>query len=207
MTLLKFVEFQQKDTILNKIPIPIKLVPFLYTLVSIFLPVNKEFVIISLILIIMVDTLLIAIFYKDLVYLAELCFAYFVLFAISYVFYFLSSMNIVILLEKMLYVYAVSFSFIFIFITTKVKDLENFLLKLRVPQKVVNFFVLTWNLIPSTYRELQLIYMSQKARGIQLGRGIISRLKNSMLILIPFMYILLIRYQVLEISLKARGVS
>ena len=207
MTLIKFIEYQQKTTPLNRVPIVVKMAILLYCLFSLFLPLPMMIIWLSLLFTLVGLSLLLLVFYKDPVNLLEIYAAYFLLFLIVYVSYFILGGNIEDMLTRLLYIYSTAFSSIFMFATTKIKDLENFMRKIRVPEAVIRFFVITWNLIPSTYYELQLIKIAQQARGTEIRGGIIKRIKNSLLILIPFMYILLIRSRLLELSIRARGVD
>lgn len=205
LTLIKFIEYQQRTTPLNKIPIVVKIAILLYCLSSLFLPLPRMIIWLSLLSILAGLSSLLLIFYRDPAYLLEVYAAYFMLFIIVYFSSLLVGSNIKEMLTRLLYIYSTAFSSIFFFATTKIKDLENFMRKIRVPETIIRFFVITWNLIPSTYYELQLIKIAQEARGAQIKGGILGRIKNSLLILVPFMYVLLIRSRLLELSIKARG--
>lgn len=207
MTLLKFIEFQRKDTFLNKVPIPVKVIPLVYSLASLFLPIDRISLMYSLLIILIVLTLLLLIAYRDLLYISEVYFSYTVLFLIAYFSSMLTGTSIYRIIDRLLYIYSTAFSFIFFFATTKIKQLERFLERLGIPKRILNYFILTWNLIPSTYHELQLIAMTQKARGVELKGGVVRRIKNIIIILIPFLFLLLLRSRLLEYSMKARGVE
>ena len=207
MTLLKFIEYQKKKTILNRAPISLKIAILLYVLFSIFLPLEPQYVEYSLVGIIAIQTILMLICYRDPIFIMEVYFAYASLFIFSYLSVLLYNVDVNALIYRLLYIYSVAFSTIFLFATTRVKDLENFLRKIRIPESIINYFVLTWNLIPSTYQELQTVKITQAARGMEIGKNPISRLKTSILIFIPFLYLLLLRSRLLEISLKARGID
>ena len=207
MTLLKFIEYQRRDTFLNRVPILLKLGVLIYALCSLLLPLPMYYIIYSLILIIILLTMLLIVAFKDLIYIGEIYATYFSLFAIAYFTSVIMPVNLEFLLIRLLYLYTVAISSIFLFATTKVKDLEAFLLRIGIPKKILNFFVITWNLIPSTYQELQMVIIAQRARGVEMRKNPISKIKNSIIILVPFLYLLLLRSRLLETSLKARGIE
>ncbi len=207
MTLLKFIELQRKNTFLNKVPVPIKLFILIFSLLSIFLNIPQIIVMYLLMLILFLLSLLFLIAYRDAGYLLEVYLSYLLLFLLAYFSVIFGQVDLDSLIIRMLYIYTTAFSFIFFVTTTKIKDLERFLVKIRMPKGLIDALVMTWNFIPSTYNELQIVMMSQKARGVELNKGVISKLMNSLIILIPFLYLLLLRIQIIEFSLKARGVE
>jgi len=207
MTLLKFIELQRKDTFLNKVPISLKFGLIIYSLVSIFLPINKTLINLSLIILLISLTIIFLIAYRDIGYIAEIYLSYLLLFIFAYFSVLFGNIELDYLLTRLIYIYSTAFTFLFFVTTTKVKDLEGFLTNLKIPEKIISALILTWNFIPSTYNELQLIQICQKARGVELEKGLLNKFKNSFIILIPFLFLLLLRMQLIEFSLKSRGVE
>lgn len=207
MTLLKFIELQRRNTFLDRVPVAIKFIPLIYCLVSIFIPINEVLITKSLTILLISLTLIFLIAYRDIGYIAEVYLSYIILFAFAYFSVIFGRVELNSLITRLIYIYSTAFSFIFFVTTTKVKDLEKFLINLRIPKKIISAFIITWNFIPSTYNELQLIQMCQKARGVELEKGLLNKFKNSFAILIPFLFLLILRMQLIEFSLKARGVE
>ena len=205
MSLLKFIEYQQRQTFLHRIPIPIKTIPLVYSIVSIFLPITRDMRMLSLAIVLATLTVLMLVAFRDPAYIAEVYFAYALLFIIAYVSEIIYGGDVWRLADRILYVCSVAFSSIFIFATTTTDALENFLKKIGFPRRILGYFSLTWNFIPSTYWELRAVMMAQEARGLSFGGNPIARLKKTISILIPFLSLLLIRLKILEHALRARG--
>lgn len=207
MTLLKFIELQRKRSFLNRVPVEIKLIIVIYSLVSIFIPLPAKLTIYALASILTGLTALFLIAYRDLGYVIEIYLSYLLLFILAYFSVFLGRIRLEYLVLRMIYIYTTAFSFVFMVTTTKIKDFEAFLAKIHVPSSLINALTLTWNFIPSTYSELKIVQMSQKARGVELGKGVLTRIKNSIIVLVPFLYLLLTRLRLIEFALKSRGVE
>jgi len=89
--------------------------------------------------------------------------------------------------------------------TTSVSQAENFLARLGIPYKYSRVLIVTYNLIPALYNEIKLITMTQKARGLQFSRNPLKRAVQMIAILMPSLFIALLRAEILEISIKSRG--
>ncbi len=207
MTLLKFIEYQRRGCILNRLPLVVKLMLLIYVLLSVIIPVDNTYIFWSLGLILIAETIMMLVCFRDPFYLAEIYMAYGLLFIFAYLSVLFCAIEMSDLLYRLLYVYTVAFTTIFVFSTTKVEQIEAFLRKIGTPEKILNFLTLAWNLIPSTYSELQLVRMAQAARGVEIGGHPLRRIKQSIVVLIPFLLLLLLRSRLLEISLRARGVE
>lgn len=81
------------------------------------------------------------------------------------------------------------------------------LLKSRLPYKYIYLFMSTIQLIPILTRRIQIILEAQRSRGLNIKVGILEKLKNFLVIIIPLATGTLDDMQTTAIALESRGFS
>jgi len=205
MTLLDFVRIQRKNTIIHRIPIPVKILPFVYTILVPFICFLRQYQLISLVLIMFTLSVLFIYPLKEIRYIVSIYIAYLSLGVIVLGTHIIFGGYLLETVQRLLYILTIGFSFLFFLSTTKISDLERFLKKIHFPERIINYLITAYNLLPSVYFELEEISRAQMARGLELNQNPITKVRRSLAIFIPFLFVTLLRSQQLDESFKARG--
>lgn len=204
MTLIKFIEYQTKDHFLKRMPIEAKISFFILAIIAVFLayPLN----VVLCLALMLVETVLMLVAFRDPLYIFEIYLAYLGLFAFLYIPVLWGKTIGLSDLIRLLNFLAIALSSMFIFASVDTKQLEEFLRRLKIPSKAIATVSLVWNFLPSTYAELNQIIITQKSRGLDLDNPL-KKLYYSIAVLVPFLLIALVRLRYLSDALKARGVA
>ena len=208
MNLLKFVELQKKDTILHKIPIPIKATPFVLTIILWVINFGS----LSLVLHIGIAiscALAICLILRAPRYTGEILTAFLIVYILGGFIYLIHGVAFIDYIRSeikwLMYLLSMAYSLAFFLSTTSVEQLEGLLRRLKLPTGAIMTIIVTYNLIPAIYYEILEIIATQKARGLQLSKNPIKYAKQVIAIYLPLIFASLVRARNLEVALRARG--
>ncbi len=208
MNLLKFIEIQNKDTFIHRLPIPLKIIPTIIILLINYIAWLKQYSTFIYAVFIVSSSLIIAVYFREPAYVKDIFVAYILLWFFLAVLY-APVINPFIFLTRylnwFLFLLAIGFSLIIFLASTSVSQLETFLYKLHLPRSVIKVLTITYNIMPSIYNEIQQIIVAQKARGLVLSKNPIKRAIQMVAVLMPLLSLILIRSEFLEQAIKARG--
>ena len=210
MNLLKFIELQRKETILHRIPIPIKILLLITPPLLSYLPnlsiVRMEHIYLATIIIL---ALLIVVCLRAPRYVLDIFLAFLVLYVFGGIVYVARGLSFVeFFVERkswfitLLYI---AYSVAFFLSTTSIEQLELFLMRIRIPKRWIIAIIIAYNLIPALYYEAKQVIMHQKVRGHHFSRNPLIKMKQLVALYIPMIFVSLMRAEHLEISLRARG--
>jgi len=208
LNLLKFIELQKKHTILHRIPIPLKSIPPIIVIVAWYLLGEQQlFMVYGLIIVFCIVSM--SFILRAPRYVLDIFIAFMILYIFGGVVYWLVGLGFwKYLADKMmwfLYLLALAYSLALLLSSTSVAQLEEFLKRIHLPEKIVMALVVTYNLIPAIYGEVLTIIQSQKARGLEFSKNPLKRLRQLVAVYIPTIFVALTRASILEMALKARG--
>ena len=208
MNLLKFIDLQDKNTIVHRIPIPVKMMPFVVSVVGWYvLDVYTKFVLNIAIILLCGGSIVIII--RAPRYALDILVAFLFLYLFGGLVYYLAGYGFkTYLIEKrywFVFLLAMGYSLALVLSSTNVIQLEGFLRSIRIPRRVTMAIILAYNLIPLVYHDVMNIIQHQKARGLELSMNPIRRVRQLVSIYIPALFVSLSRAQTLKDALKARG--
>ncbi len=210
MNLLKFVELQRKNTVLHRIPIPAKIaLPIIPPIMMLLIRVDACLSDIVYVFLLTVFVLAISLGLKAPRYALDIFSAFLLLYIFGSFVYVIRGISFIdFFVERkswfitLLYI---AYSVAFILSTTSIEQLEIFLRKIGFPKRWIITIIVAYNLIPAMYNEAKQILMHQEARGLQLSRNPLVRIKQLLAFYIPMIFVSLMRADYLEYSLRARG--
>jgi len=208
MNLLKFIELQNMDTFLHKLPIPIKIVPFIIAILIPKILWSRELILYSQLTIIIICAILIGYCLESPEYVVDILTAFVFLWIFLALLYSPVINPILFLIRyynQLIYLISISMTFILFLSTTSVSQLERFLNTIGLSYKYSRVLIVTYNLIPALYQEVKMITITQRARGLKFSRNPIKRAVQMVSILMPLLFVSILRAEMLEQSIKSRG--
>jgi len=208
MNLLKFIELQNMDTFLHKLPIPIKIVPFILAILIPKILWSRELILYSQLAIIIICAILIGYCLGSPEYVVDILTAFVFLWIFLALLYSPVINPILFLIRyynQLIYLISISITFILFLSTTSVSQLERFLNTIGLSYKYSRVLIVTYNLIPALYQEVKMITITQRARGLKFSQNPIKRAIQMVSILLPLLFVSILRAEMLEQSIKSRG--